>query len=156
MTKQILMTLLSFFLGAKADHAVANNAQGVVDLVKENIRAEVSAIIFRSLMGLVIAITTIFALLQLGRALQIIFNRSPYGPYFEVVTFGAVAVAGFYVMLQLFRPPPRIIIESSSPVEGLDIPGLLQRFSHGLLKGYMNGSTSKSNTNTHRTLEADF
>jgi len=156
MTTKILMTVLSFFLGAKADHAVAANTQGVVDLVKENIRAEVSAIIFRSLMGLIIAVTTIFALLQLGRALQIIFNRSPYGPYFEVFTFGAVAVAGIYLMLQMFRPPPRIIIESTNPVEGIDLPSILQRFSHGLIKGYMNGSKGTQNTNTHRTLEADF
>lgn len=152
MTKQILMTLLSFFLGAKADHAVAGNTAGVVDLVKENIRAEVSAIIFRSLIGLVVAVTTIFAILQFGRALQIIFNQSPYGVYFEVVTFGAAAIGGIYFLFQMFRPAPRIIVESPSPIEGLDIPGILQGFSQGILKGYMNGSNSRNN----RTVEADF
>lgn len=152
MTKQIIMTLLSFFLGAKADHAVASNTAGVVDMVKENIRAEVSAIIFRALIGLVVAVTTIFAILQFGRALQIIMNQSPYGVYFEVLTFGVVAAGGVYLMFALFRPPTRIIIQSDDPVDALNIPGLFQQFSQGLAKGFTNGSTSRTN----RTLEADF
>lgn len=152
MTKQIVMTLLSFFLGAKADHAVASNTTGIVDMVKENIREEVSTLIFRALIGLVLAVTTIFAILQLGRALQIIFNQSPYGVYFEVVTFGVVAIAGIYLMFAMFRPAPRIIIQSDEAVAGLNVPGLFQQFSQGLLKGYTNGT----NQRTNQTIEADF
>lgn len=152
MTKQIVMTLLSFFLGAKADHAVAGNTAGIVDMVKENIRTEVSTLIFRALVGLVIAVTTIFAILQFGRALQIILNQSPYGVYFEVVTFGAVAAGGIYLMFAMFRPAPRIIIQTDDPVAGLNLPGLFQQFSQGLAKGFTNGSGPRTN----RTIEADF
>ncbi len=149
--KPLLMTLISFFLGAKADHAVSDSTAGIIDMVKENIRDELSGIIFRILVGLVIAVATIFAILQFGRALQIIFNQYQYGIYFEVLTFGIVSAGGFYLLYLMFRPAPRIVIQSS-PVEGVDLQGLLSRFSQGLLKGYMSGP----NSTTNRSLEADF
>lgn len=149
--KPIIMTLLSFFLGAKADNAIANI--GLVEAVRESIRAEVSAVIFKSLIGLVVAVSTIFSILQLGKALQVLFNQYKYGLFFEIGTFGLVSASGCVLLYLVFRTPPKVVIQTTT-VEGVDLPGLFSRFTEGLVKGYQ--SNMASNTDPNRTLQADF
>ena len=149
--KQILMTLLPFFFGSRNNNP-GQNLNGLVEGVKENIRAEVSALIFKALIGFVIAATSVLALLQFGRDLQIIFSQYQYGLYLEIVTFGIVGIGGCVLLFLLFKPPQRIVVVPE-PEHGIDIQGLFSRFSEGLVKGYQSGMSPTENP---RHLQTDF
>jgi hypothetical protein len=158
--KTILLTLLSNFF-SRREAGLPDQLGLMMDSVKQNIRAEVSAVIFKSLIGLVIAVATILSLVQFGRDLQVLFSQIQYGLYFEIVTFGIVSGAGCYLLYALFRQPPKIVVvaeptgalDLASMIPGVDVPGIFSRFTEGLVKGYR---SNIENSEINRNLQTDF
>lgn len=113
-----------------------------LDLIKENIRSEISALIFKTLAGLVLACVAVFSLVQLGQAFQVLFSRYEYGLFFEILTFTAVSAlcAGF--LYYLFKDGVKAVAarkEAEKAAEERDEDfspeGLLATFTDGLRKG---------------------
>jgi hypothetical protein len=154
--KTIFMTLLSYFL-CHHKTVEAFDQSGIMESIKENIRAEVSAIIFKALIGLVIAVATLMALLQFGRDLQVLFSQSEYGLYLEIATFGIVSALGCYLLYAIFRPAQRIVVVAEPSqglnVSGVDVQGIFSRFTEGLVKGYQSNMTEAE---INRNLQTDF
>jgi hypothetical protein len=148
--KNILLSLLPFLLkrASGADHIYRT-----LDMIKENIRDEVSAIIFKTLMGLVVTVTTIFSLVQLGQALVIFLNKYENGLYLEMATFLVIGAAGCYLLWILFRPQPRII-EKEQAASGVDIQHIFSKFTEGLTKGYE--SNMPAGIRADRNIQTDF
>jgi len=81
--KTILLTLLSYFFSRK-EAGKPDQLGLMMESLKENVRAEVSAIIVKALIGLIISVATILALIQFGRDLQVLFSQIQNGLYFEI------------------------------------------------------------------------
>jgi hypothetical protein len=105
--------------------------------LKEIIRFEITAIIYKLLLGFVITATVIFSLFQFGQKTKIILDKFENGIGLQLLSFGSVSLVGLFLLYFLFRRyqvSPSIIKDSDQ--SAIDLQEMGMKFSQGLIEGY--------------------
>ncbi|MGZ3690048.1 MAG: hypothetical protein ACXVAX_01005 [Pseudobdellovibrio sp.] len=130
--QQILLTLFSYFF-SKRNHD-SNPHGSLIDAVKVTIRAEASALIFKTLIGIVLAGAAIFSFIQFGKALEVLFSQYENGVTFQLVTFIVTTALCCTLLYFLFKKPnvPHVDLTAHQPHH---LEGVLANFTEGLMQG---------------------
>lgn len=156
--QQILLTLISFFFGAR--HSQSDLGIGAVKILKDTVRAEISAALFKALAGIVLSAVTIFSFIQFGRALQALFKQYAYGLQFEIITFAVITLVAAISLFVLFKERRPITQPQAQAHHGIDFESLITQFTEGLAKGYQStpapSSESSSQPNDTSNNQAGF
>lgn len=122
--------------------------------LKRTIRAEILAISYKILIGVVLAATVIFSIIQLGKAYQVYLSFYENGTVIEIASFAFVAVFGSALLYYLLASSKR-----KAPVESVDHSGEISvktglqsaaaKFAEGFFKGLETRNPERNPINTH-------
>jgi hypothetical protein len=96
-----------------------------------SIRSEILAVGFVLLAGVVLAATTLFSIIQVAEAAQILISQIENGLVYQIILFGAVAAIGGRLMFLIFKS------HQKPPEPGIDFKNLAMILANGLIEGFL-------------------
>lgn len=114
------------------------NKMGPFAYIKGAIRDEISALIFKVLVGVVLASTIVYAIFHAGQAFQTLAHQFENGYIFELIVFGLLAVvasSGLYLLFQNSVERSAIQNRDSLNLASIDYDLLLFKFTEGFVEG---------------------
>lgn len=105
-------------------------------MIKNSIKAEVSLISLKLMIGIIVTITVVASIIQFGSAFLILLSHYKFELYFKLISFGALISLGLIVLYLLFRMKNKKV-EKRESMEGLvDLTVIACAFANGILEGY--------------------
>jgi hypothetical protein len=137
----ILISTMALFSKERADGL---NENLMLD-IKQSIVAEIYAVSFKLIMGVILASGIIYSIFRLGVASEIVLSRLENGLYLEILVFGVAAIAGLIFLFLLFRVTPvraakGIVIAPQT----FNLEHVATKFVEGFLQGLENPPPKKS------------
>lgn len=117
-------------------------------IVKNILRQEISLVVYKALVGVVLVSIIIFCMNQMGRSFSIIMSQLEYGYIIEFVVFIAIVGGCSFFLHRIFSSKPLKASSTATPSEeelflkSLDLGGLKTQ----LIKGFLEGLETPSKT----------
>lgn len=138
MSSKLILALLSYVMSVGSNRTT-KFPDNSVEFVKEAVRAELSRIAFKLLVGSILVSGIAYALVQLGRSLRIFLNQYQNAYSLEVLTFSGVLVGCSALLYALFKDRLKTDssqIKSAGPLMVADmVQNNLMKFSDGFMRG---------------------
>ncbi len=119
-----------------------------LQIVKNILRQEISLVVYKALVGVVLASIIIFSVNQMGRSFSIIMSQLEYGYIIEFVVFIAIVGGCSFFLHRIFSSKPLKASSTATPSEeelflkSLDLGSLKTQ----LIKGFLEGLETPSKT----------
>lgn len=104
-TENQFPTFFSTLLAVLKDSA--ENPVGPIEFIKRTIRGEIFYIVFKALVGLVLAATTVYSIFHMGEAFRVWASQFENPFVLELIGFGILAVITSVALYFLFQIPSR-------------------------------------------------
>ena len=123
------------------------------ELVKKSIRDEVSTIILKILIGLILTSLIIFSLIQIGLSFQIFLIQIENGYIYDFVIFGFITMISLILLFRIFNQSMSkgnfVKTSLNSQNEKIELGKLTFTLFEGFLEGFKKGNIEKVKSHEH-------
>lgn len=126
---------------------------GPIEFIKRSIREEFSILLFKTLLGIVLASTIFYAIFQLGEAFQGLSLQLANSFIVQLIGFGGLAIAVSFAFGFLFKETVTRYFNRNNketPLSQIDLESLLLEFLEGFVAG-LNAKRPESPAPDQRT-----
>jgi len=138
MILKYLILALSPFAFNRGESAV-DRANNPIESIKKALRDEVSALVLKSLLGVLVVSIVVFSIIQVAKAIQILLSQFENGFLYELVGFSVVAAIGSIMLYHLFKDSSKdsasISVEVRAPQSEFKLQNLGLKFFDGIKEG---------------------
>lgn len=145
-----LLLLIFSLMSLKNRKKTLDSSTLLIDSIKVMIRKELSTIIYKTLIGILLIGITIIAFNKSSNAFQIIMARFENGYILEFIGFIVIAMASLFFLHRLFNISVLIrtdqSLESNKKKDSVDLEMLAFSFLEGFRESMANPSKNKSSS----------
>ena len=127
-----------FPLFPKATEFLASSSNGSIEEVKRSLRAEISLLSMKFLVGLVLAATSVVAILEIAGICRILFGDEQSALYFQLAGFSLLAILciiTLYFLVSAKRQRNSDLPAEMNEERAPGVLGLASTFVDGLVQG---------------------
>ena len=129
-----------------------NEQDSLTRTLKETIRTEISAIIYKLLLGFILTATVLFSLFQFGQKIKIVLDKFESGLGLQLLSFGSISLVGLILLYLLFRRNQAALSLTKEPDQSeIDIKAIGMEFAQGLIEGYNSHEETIQSEEEHHT-----
>lgn len=151
MLNSILVQLANTLFKQINSNSISEN--DFFNLIKKSIRDEISNIILKILIGLILTSLIIFSLIQIGFSFQLFLAKIENGYIYDFIIFGFITIISIILLFKIFNQSISKVnlvkINSNSKNEQIEFRTLIFKLFEGINEGFKKGDFEKLKLHEH-------
>lgn len=146
-----LILLIFSLMSLKNKKKTIDSSSLLIDSVKVTLRKELSTIIYKTLIGILLVSIAIIAVNKSGNSFQIIMTQFENGYIIEFIGFILLAMTSIYFLhrifnINIFKRTDQQLVESNKKSEAFDLEMLAFTFLDGFKEAFVDHNKNKSSS----------